>query len=109
MDMVTDLIQLLLPMQDVLQLLCMRSKVVHVLSFFSFFVFLFFFWLEKLLFAPMNYNALVLFLHELPIVLLCPMNYHFVPKSPFHQSKPLNQTVKVTMCCSSRGQSDNAL
>jgi hypothetical protein len=64
-------------------------------------------------------NYLLPFPYELPTVLLCPMNYHFVLKNPFPQPKPLTQTVKVTMHCSSWGkmtihcslweQSDNAL
>jgi hypothetical protein len=47
--------------------------------------------------------------NELQLCFFAPMNYHFVSKNSFRQSKPLIQTVKVTMPYSLRGQSDNAL
>jgi hypothetical protein len=52
----------------------------------------------KLPFAFMNYNALALSPHELPTSYFALMNYHFVPKNPFHQSKPLTQTVNPSLC-----------
>jgi hypothetical protein len=53
-------------------------------------VFLFFLKMMKLPFAPMNYNALALFSHELPTVLFCSHELRFCAQKSLQSVKVVN-------------------